>query len=66
LADEIIDAYRPKFGEENLVEGIELVPSAGGVFEVTVDEHLLFSKKALGRHAERGEVLKKLQEYLDT
>jgi selenoprotein W-related protein len=37
---------------------VRLVPSSGGVFEVTVDGQLLFSKKALRRHAEPGEVLK--------
>jgi selenoprotein W-related protein len=33
------------------------VESSGGVFEVTVDDRLVFSKKRLGRHAEPGEVL---------
>ena len=33
------------------------MPSSGGVFEVTVDGTSVFSKKALGRHAEPGEVL---------
>jgi len=33
-----------------------LVPSGGGRFEVTLDGELLFSKAALGRHAEPGEV----------
>ena len=37
---------------------VRLVPSSGGVFEVTVDGQLVFSKKALRRHAEPGEVLK--------
>lgn len=32
-------------------------PSGGGVFEVTVDGRLVFSKKALGRHAGSGEVV---------
>lgn len=31
--------------------------SSGGVFEVAVDGQLIFSKKALGRHAEPGEIL---------
>ena len=35
---------------------MELVESSGGVFEVTVDDRLVFSKKALGRHAEPGEI----------
>lgn len=37
---------------------VRLVQSSGGVFEVTVDGKLLFSKKALRRHAEPGEVLR--------
>jgi len=36
---------------------IQMIPSSGGVFEVTVDGNLVFSKKALGRHAEPGEVV---------
>jgi selenoprotein W-related protein len=36
---------------------VRLIQSSGGVFEVTVDGALLFSKKALRRHAEPGEVL---------
>ena len=33
------------------------MPSSGGVFEVTVDGNLIFSKKALRRHAEPGEIV---------
>jgi selT/selW/selH-like putative selenoprotein len=36
---------------------VRLIQSSGGVFEVTVDGALIFSKKALRRHAEAGEVL---------
>ncbi len=39
-----------------------MVPSSGGVFEVTVDGELVFSKKALGRHAEPGEVLELIRQ----
>ncbi len=31
---------------------VRLVPSSGGVFEVTVDGELVYSKKGTGRHAE--------------
>jgi selenoprotein W-related protein len=37
---------------------VRLVPSSGGVFEVTVDGDLVFSKKALRRHPQPGEILK--------
>jgi selT/selW/selH-like putative selenoprotein len=33
-----------KYGAE-----VELVPGVGGVFEITVDGRLAFSKKAIGR-----------------
>lgn len=33
-----------------------MVPSSGGVFEVTLDGQLLFSKKETGRFPEREEV----------
>ena len=34
-----------------------MTPSGGGVFEVSLDDTLLFSKKKLGRHAQPGEIL---------
>ena len=35
----------------------ELTAGHGGVFEVTIDGDLLFSKKSLGRFPDDGEVL---------
>ena len=42
-----------------------LIPSKGGVFEVTVNGELVFSKKALGRHARPGEIREAIQRKLD-
>ena len=42
---------------EHDLSSVEVVPGSGGVFEVTVDGDLVFSKKALGRHAKPGEVM---------
>lgn len=39
------------------IEEINLIPSKGGVFEVTVNNQLYFSKKDLGRHANPGEIV---------
>lgn len=39
-----------------------MAPSSGGVFEVTADGKLIFSKKALNRHAEPGEVLELIRQ----
>ena len=50
-AEELLKNY------EHLIETLTLVPSDGGKFEVTVNGQLLYSKFALHRHAEPGEVL---------
>jgi selenoprotein W-related protein len=50
LTDELLSGWAP------IIEDVELVPSSGGRFEVTLDGELIFSKAALGRHAESGEV----------
>jgi selenoprotein W-related protein len=44
---------------------IELISSGGGVFEVTLDNNLIFSKKALERFPEEGEVEKLIRENLN-
>jgi len=36
--------------------GVTLVPSSGGVLEVSLDEKLIFSKKALERYPNENEV----------
>ncbi len=41
---------------EYFIADWKLIPSSGGVFEVEINGELVFSKKALGRHAEPGEI----------
>jgi selenoprotein W-related protein len=41
---------------ESQIESLMLIPASGGKFEITVNDELIFSKKALGRHAEPGEI----------
>ncbi len=57
MAAEVKEAYPD--AEMNLVE------ASGGLFEVTVDGDLVFSKKELGRHAEEGEVLRLIRGHVD-
>ena len=41
---------------ESQIETIQIIPSSGGRFEVTVNDELVYSKKSTGRHANPGEV----------
>tara|TARA_A100001234_G_scaffold220435_1_gene233374 strand:+ start:1252 stop:1425 length:174 start_codon:yes stop_codon:yes gene_type:complete len=42
----------------------ELVSSGGGVFEVTLDGNLIFSKKLLDRFPDTGEIEKLIKKHL--
>ena len=50
LADELLTGWTP------IIERLDLIPSSKGRYEVTLDGDLIYSKAALGRHAEPGEV----------
>lgn len=41
---------------QHVIESISLTPGEKGVFDVTVDGDLVYSKHETGRHAEPGEV----------
>jgi selenoprotein W-related protein len=55
LAEQVLNAYK------NKVESFELIPSGGGVFEVTLDGELIFSKKAEARFPDFEEIDARLQ-----
>lgn len=42
---------------QHVIEDLRLVTGANGVFDVTVDGQMLYSKEELDRHADPGEVL---------
>lgn len=46
------------------IASITVVPSDGGRFEVSVNDRLIYSKLATQRHAEPGEVVRLVKEYL--
>ena len=40
---------------------VKLIPGSGGIFEVTLDGAVVFSKKRVGRHAQPGEVVEAIR-----
>jgi len=42
---------------QHIIESLTFVTGVSGVFDVTVDDEVLYSKHATGRHADDGEVL---------
>ena len=56
MTDELLKNYT------QAIETLTFIPSSQGRFEVVVDDELIFSKKAIGRHAQPGEVAKLFEE----
>ena len=52
-------------GMEERIESFTLIPSDGGKFEFSVNGNLLFSKKALNRHAEEGEIVELFKKFVE-
>jgi len=50
LTEQLLGNYKTK------IASLEILPSSGGVFEVTLDNDLIFSKKAEGRFPEYEEI----------
>ncbi|MCC6147360.1 MAG: Rdx family protein [Anaerolineaceae bacterium] len=46
------------------IETITLQPSEGGVFELTINGELVYSKRATERHMEAGEGVKLVRKFL--
>jgi selenoprotein W-related protein len=49
---------------QHVIAELTLVKGSGGIFNVEVDDTLLYSKHQTGRHAEPGEVLRLFREQI--
>ena len=59
MAEELLGSY------QHVIEHLDLVTGSGGIFEVSVDGDLIFSKKTMQkRHAEPGEILEMFREIV--
>ena len=50
---------------QHVISDLTLITGSQGVFDVTVDGKLLFSKRAAGRHAKPQEVLQLFRDAID-
>ncbi|MCY3977533.1 MAG: Rdx family protein [Chloroflexi bacterium] len=62
MTDEILNERDIEF----FISSWKLIPATGGVFDVTVNGELVFSKHEVGRHAEPGEVRAGILRVLET
>jgi predicted Rdx family selenoprotein len=58
VAEDLLGTYQHR------IDSLTLVPGPRGIFDVTVNGELIFSKYDVGRHAEPGEVLGTFREII--
>jgi selenoprotein W-related protein len=58
LANDLLKKFEPE------IEGLTLLPSDGGKFEVQINGTLIYSKLQTGRHAEAGEVIGLVEKFI--
>ena len=58
MADEILSNY------QHVIKTFTFITGSKGAFELDVNGQVLFSKKALGRHADPGEALRLFQDLV--
>lgn len=58
MAEDILNHY------QHLIESFTFITGTKGIFDLIVNDELLFSKKEAGRHAEEGEVLQLFREMV--
>lgn len=49
---------------KNSIEMVKIIPSSGGLFEINLDDKIVFSKKELGRFPNEDEVEDTIREDL--
>ena len=57
-AEELLGSYQHR------IDSLTLTPGPKGIFDVTVNGELVFSKHATGRHARTGELLDELRKIV--
>lgn len=58
LASDLLEHFEPE------IESVTLVPSDGGRYEISVNQHLVYSKIQTGRHAEPGEIVGLVKKFI--
>lgn len=58
LTDKLLGEHKNKISE------LKIIPSSNGVFEISLDHELIFSKKELGRFPEENEIEDMIKEKL--
>jgi selenoprotein W-related protein len=64
MAESLVQTFRPVVGDAHPIQEIVLIPSAGGRFEVMVDDELIYSKAATGQHTTNEYIVEQVRQRM--
>jgi predicted Rdx family selenoprotein len=50
---------------QQVIEDVRLVPGGSGIFDVTVNNELIYSKDETGRHIKNGEIIDLFKKFAE-
>jgi len=50
---------------QQVIEDVRLVPGGSGIFDVTVNNELIYSKDETGRHIKNGEIIDLFKKFTE-
>ena len=48
-----------------MIEDVRLIPGGSGIFDVTVNDELIYSKHETGRHIKNGEIIDLFKKFTE-
>jgi selT/selW/selH-like putative selenoprotein len=64
LAETLVNTFKPVVGGQHPIESVTLLPSGNGRFEVTLDDELVYSKAATGKHTTNDYIVDQVRDRL--
>ena len=50
---------------QQVIEDVRLIPGGSGIFDVTVNDELIYSKDETGRHIKNGEIIDLFKKFTE-
>lgn len=64
MAEALFTTFKPLIGKQHPIEKVTLIPSGNGRFEVIIDEELVYSKAATGKHTTNEHIIEEVRRRL--
>lgn len=64
MAEALFTTFKPLVGRQHPIETVTLIPSGNGRFEVKINDELVYSKAATGKHTTNEHIIEEVRTRL--